>query len=135
MRYLVDANVVSEATRQEPDRKVLSWLINHELACAVNPIILGEIEFGILSLPSSKRRKNLQEWFRDGMRAFHVLDMDAATGAEWALLLAELRRKGRAMPIKDSLIAATARQYRLTVATRNVADYKFAGIDLVNPFA
>jgi predicted nucleic acid-binding protein len=134
VRYLVDANVVSEATRQEPDRKVISWLISNEVACAVNPIILGEIEFGILSLPSGKRRKNLQAWFREAVRAFRVLEIDAATGAEWALLLAELRRKGRAMPVKDSLIAATARQHQLTVATRNVADYKFAGVDLVNPF-
>jgi predicted nucleic acid-binding protein len=124
---------VSEATRQEPNRQVISWLISNELACAVNLIILGEIEFGILSLPSGKRRKNLQAWFRDAVRAFHVLEIDAATGAEWALLLAELRRKGRAMPVKDSLIAATARQHKLTVATRNVVDYKFAGVDLVNP--
>ncbi|BBO35396.1 PIN domain-containing protein [Lacipirellula parvula] len=135
MRYLVDANVVSEATRQEPDRKVMSWLVSNELACAVNPIILGEIEFGILALPSGKRRKNLQEWFCDAVRALQVLEMDAATGSEWAILLAELKRKGRAMPVKDSLIAATARQHKLTVATRNLADYKYAGVALVNPFA
>jgi predicted nucleic acid-binding protein len=48
--------------------------------------------------------------------------------------LAELKLQGRTMPIKDSLIAATARQYRLAVATRNVEDYRHAGITLVNPF-
>jgi toxin FitB len=39
------------------------------------------------------------------------------------------------MPVKDSFIAATARQHPLPVATRNVADYKLTGVDLVNPFA
>jgi predicted nucleic acid-binding protein len=38
------------------------------------------------------------------------------------------------MPIKDSLIAASALQHGLTVATRNVADYKLVGVKLVNPF-
>ncbi len=38
------------------------------------------------------------------------------------------------MPIKDSLIAATARQHRLTIATRNAHDYRYAGVALVNPF-
>ena len=32
-----------------------------------------------------------------------------------AVLLADLRRKGRSMPIKDSLIAATALTHDLTV--------------------
>lgn len=63
-----------------------------------------------------------------------VLDMDATTAAEWAGLLADLRRKGRAMPVKDSLIAATARQHGLTVATRNISDYSNAGVKLINPF-
>ena len=38
------------------------------------------------------------------------------------------------MPIKDILIAASARQHGLTIATRNLADYRYAGIKLVSPF-
>jgi len=135
VKFLVDANVVSEATRQRPESQVIDWLQENKGVSAVNPIVLGEIEFGILSLEAGSRRRRLQEWFKNAIRALHVLDMDAGTAAEWAALLAELRRKGRAMPIKDSLIAATARQHDLIVVTRNVADYKFAGVELVNPFA
>jgi hypothetical protein len=39
------------------------------------------------------------------------------------------------MPIKDSLIAATALAHGLTVATRNVRDFKKAGVKVVDPFA
>jgi toxin FitB len=49
-------------------------------------------------------------------------------------MLAALSRQGRSMPVTDSLIAATARQYDLTVATRNTRDYRHAGVRLVNPF-
>jgi predicted nucleic acid-binding protein len=38
------------------------------------------------------------------------------------------------MPVKDSLIAASALQHGLTVATRNVADFSNAGVAVVNPF-
>src|SRR6267143_3142174 len=41
----------------------------------------------------------------------------AETGLRWAELLAKLRASGRAMPIKDSLIAATALVHDLVVAT------------------
>jgi predicted nucleic acid-binding protein len=63
-----------------------------------------------------------------------ILDLDADTGRVWAGLLAEVRSKGRAMPVKDSLVAATARQHHLTVATRNTADFAHAGVKVVNPF-
>jgi predicted nucleic acid-binding protein len=134
MTFLVDANVLSEATRPRPDGSVLAWLSLNEAELAVTPIILGELQYGILSLPSGKKRERLLAWFAVGTRHLSVIDLDAETGRVWARLLAELRRKGRAMPVKDSLIAATARQHRLTVATRNTSDFAHAGIDLVNPF-
>jgi predicted nucleic acid-binding protein len=54
---------------------------------------------------------------------------------KWAQLLARLRAAGRAMPIKDSLIAATALVHRLTVATRNRAEFEKAGVGIIDPFA
>ena len=62
------------------------------------------------------------------------LDLDARAASACAGLLARLRRKGLAMPIKDSLIAATAIAHGLTVATRNTVDYRHAGVPLVDPF-
>jgi toxin FitB len=55
-------------------------------------------------------------------------------GLKWAELLARLRKTGKAMPIKDSLIAATAVVHGLAVATRNRADFLNAGVRIVDPF-
>ena len=134
MSYLVDANVLSEATRPEPSPSVMMWLRAHERELAVDPIILGEIRFGILLLAPGKRRQRLERWFEEGVRRLHCLAWEAETGLRWAQLLARLRSGGRAMPIKDSLIAATALVHDRTVATRNEADFRKAGVRIVNPF-
>ena len=134
MTYLVDANVLSEATKPVPEAKVLDWLRRNEREIAVDPIILGEIQFGILLLPKGKKRQRLERWFADGIGKIHCLSWEAATGLRWAKLLATLRSGGQAMPIKDSMIAATALVHGLTVATRNARDFSKAGAPVVNPF-
>lgn len=52
----------------------------------------------------------------------------------WAQLLADLRAEGNAIPIKDSLIAATALTHGLPIATRNRRDSEKAGIEIIDPF-
>ena len=134
MRYLVDANVLSEATKPRPDHGVIEWLRKNEREIAVDPIILGEVRFGILVLPAGKRRTRLEHWFDTGVKGILCLPWEAETGLRWAKLLAGLRASGRAMPIKDSLIAATALVHRLTIVTRNRADFEKAGVGITNPF-
>jgi predicted nucleic acid-binding protein len=132
--YLVDANVLSEATKTVPNTKVVAWLRKHEADLVVDPIILGEIRFGILLLPSGKRRRRLETWFDRGVAKIKCLPWNADTGLRWAKLLADLRSRGQSMPIKDSLIAATALFHGLTVATRNLADFHVAGVKVIDPF-
>src|SRR5215470_1206368 len=131
MKYLVDANVRSEPTKPSPDPRVVDWLRAHEADLAVDPVILGELRFGILILPKGKRRTALEQWFDTGARRLHCLSWDSETSMKWAELLARLRATGKAMPIKDSLIAATALTHGLAVATRNSADFVNAGVRIV----
>ena len=116
MTFLVDANVLIEPTKATPNQRCLEWLTRHEREIAVDPIILGEIRFGILLLAKGRRRRKLDQWFNAGVQRLHCLPWEAETGLRWAALLATLRQSGRAMPIKDSLIAATALVHGLTVA-------------------
>lgn len=134
MRFLVDANVLSEPTKPEPNENVVAWLTAHERDIAVDPIVIGELRFGILLLPKGKRRTALEGWFETGIQRLECVAWDADTGLRWAELLARLRSTGRAMPIKDSLIAATALVHDLTVVTRNRADFEKAGVAVLDPF-
>lgn len=42
----MDANVLSGATKPTPDVRVMAWFRHHERELAVNPFILGELEYG-----------------------------------------------------------------------------------------
>lgn len=134
MTFLVDANVLSEPTKSDPNPHVLSWLRQHESEIAVDPVIIGEIRFGILVMPKGKRRNRLERWFEAGVRRLHCVPWESDTGLRWAQLLATLRASGRAMPTKDSLIAATALVHGLTMVTRNRGDFAKAGVKIVDPF-
>jgi predicted nucleic acid-binding protein len=109
---------LSEPTKPAPDPGVVEWLRANEPDLAVDPIILGEVPFGILLLPKGKRRARLERWFAAGVQRFECLTWEAETGLRWAALLARLRVAGRGMPIKDNLIAATALVHDLVVATQ-----------------
>ena len=135
MTYLVDANVLSEPTRPGPNARVLEWLRKNERELIVDPIIVGEIRFGIHLLAAGRRRQRLEQWFEDGITRLHCVPWELATGLRWARLLADLRASGQSTPIKDSLIAATALAHGLAVATRNARDFKKARVKVVDPFA
>src|ERR1700728_4349312 len=129
-RFLVDASVISEATKHAPDERVGEWLAHNEPEVAVDPIILGEIRFGILQLPRGRRRSRMERWFEDGVQRLQCIPWEASMGLRWAELLATLRAKGRAMPIKDSLIAATALAHDLAIVTLNRRDFDAAGLGI-----
>ena len=135
MRFLVDANVLSEPTKPAPQLSVVRWLRLHERDMLIDAVILGELRFGILVLPKGRKRQKLEQWFAAGIQRLRCLPWDSETGLRWAGLLASLRTSGKAMPIKDSLVAATALVHGLTVATRNIRDFEKAGVNVVDPFA
>lgn len=134
MSVLVDANILSEGTKPRPTPSVLEWLTENADEIVVNAVIVGELLYGILALPEGRRRERLLEWFESGIDCLPLLPMDSGTARAWATLTAALKRSGRTMPLNDSLIAATALQHDLTIATRNTDDFRHAGVKTVNPF-
>ena len=52
-----------------------------------------------------------------------------------ARLRAEARKHGRTLHLPDALIAATAKENGLTLATRNVCDFDYLGVAVIDPWA
>lgn len=135
MKWLLDTNVLSEITKPQPSPKVEAWLRAEGNDAAIDPIVLGELRYGILILPRGARRSRLEAWFDAGAGRMHCLPWDKDTGLAWAALLAQLKSRALVMPLRDSMIAATAVAHKLTVVTRNVKDFSASGVPVLNPFA
>jgi predicted nucleic acid-binding protein len=131
---LVDTNILSEPQQKTPSLKVVDWLRANEATLYTSAIVIAELAFGIESLPTGPKRRRLEAWLRETMRRMRgrILAVNARVALEWGRLAVE--SKARPLPFRDSLIAATARRYKLTVATDNTRDFAHAGVKLVNPF-
>ncbi len=138
MKYLLDTNVISELMAKEPNTRIVQWLDQLEDdQIYLSVITIGEIRKGIAKLPESKRKQILEQWLvEDLLLRFdeQILPLGIDEMLTWGTLTGELAAKGVHLPAMDSLIAATALHHRCILATRNEADFKYAGIRIHNPW-
>ncbi len=136
MSLLVDANILSEVLRPKPDQRVVDFLANTPVSEQfLSVLTIGEIRFGVESLPAGKRRDRLQIWLENDLlvtMAGQILPLTLEVAEHWALLKAQA---GRTLPAIDSLIAATALHHDFDLVTRNTKDFANLGLRLVDPFA
>ena len=126
MRFLLDTNVLSELRRPTPDRKLVTWIVQNEAACAISDLIIGEFTKGAYFLPDGRKREQVLQWIEEIEQQFEdrVLMLDRSVLRVWGRLCGESEREeGRRLQVLDSLIAATAVAHQLTVVTRNVRDF------------
>ena len=131
--YLLDANVVSELRRAKPHQAVLNWIAAVPAdQLFLSAVTVGEIQAGIeiTREQDPAKAEELESWLERVVAAYGVLPMDAAAFRAWARLK---HRKSDTL-IEDAMIAATAIVHGLTVATRNVRDFRALEVDLVDPF-
>jgi predicted nucleic acid-binding protein len=132
-RYLLDTNVVSELRKPRPHGAVVAWLQSLDDAqLYVSAVTLGEIQACIEMTREQDPQKaqEIEAWLALVAGAYNVLPMDAAAFTAWARLM---HRKSDTF-YEDAMIAATAKVHGLTVATRNVADFRALGFEVFNPF-
>ena len=135
-RLLLDTNVLSEIGKPAPEPRVRSFL-QKQTNIFVSVISLHEIEYGIAVLPKGKRRAELETAMTGvvltlGKQILAVGEGEAKLAAQ---LRAEARQLGRVLHLPDALIAATAKENGLTLATRNVSDFDYLGVAVIDPWA
>lgn len=135
MSWLLDTDVLSESSNPKPDERVMAWLDTHESEAYLSTISIGEIVKGIELMQSGRRRKEIEAWFSrvEHWAGSRLLAPTNPVMREWGRLCAVNERKGRRLPVLDSLIAATAIAHGLTLVTRNTADYP-REVPLFNPW-
>lgn len=138
MKYLLDTCVISELVAKQPSEKVIDWIDNiDQESVYLSVITIGEIRKVIEKLPDSKRKVNLQQWLNDELRIRFrgkILGIDTDVMLLWGELTGRLESKGQKMPAMDSLITAIAIHNNCSLVTRNEDDFKYAGLNIVNPW-
>ncbi|HEX6766488.1 MAG TPA: type II toxin-antitoxin system VapC family toxin [Polyangiaceae bacterium] len=136
MNYLLDTNVVSEALRAKPNQAVAQFLSTlSEESAYLSALTLGEIRKGVEALANGPGKHRLRAWLEDDLRSRfegRLLSIDARVSDAWGRMLAGHRRPASAI---DGLIAATALVNDCTVVTRNVGNFTFQGLRVLDPFA
>ena len=136
-RYLLDTNIISDATKPVPSESLLAWMAEQvDADLFISALTIAEIRRGILEKPAGWKRNRLETWFAGSegppaLFAGRILPFDEKAAETWARLMAEGRARGRSRSALDTIIAATAEANACIVVTDNEMD--FAGVETLNP--
>lgn len=134
---VLDTNVVSEAMKPAPQPQVQAWLdLQVAETLYLSSVTVAELLFGIAAPPDGRRKQLLGEAV-DGLLALfadRVLPFDLAAAQRYAQLATLARAHGRGFPTPGGYIAATAASRGFIVASRDVAPFAAAGVDVINPW-
>ena len=135
---IVDTNIVTEMMKVAPAQVVVSWLNAQDSSkLFLTTITIGEIGYGLETLPWGKRRLQLEQGFEKVLtEAFggRILTFDEDAARHYGVIMGRRKEIGRPLSIPDGQIASIARAKGFAVATRNVRDFVECGVEIVNPF-
>jgi len=126
--YLIDKVVLSELRKPQRDSGLVAWFEQQRTTnLFVSVISIGEIERGI----ARQRTTNpgfvaaLATWLDRALTLYgeRILPLELKTTRRWGVLSAAIGNDSA-----DLMIAATALEHGLTVATRNVSDFEPTGV-------
>src|SRR5258708_31986139 len=134
---VVDTNVVSGLMRRSPSERVVAWVKDQPAReVYTSAVTVAEVLYGIERLPAGRRQEELRSTATEVFGAFadQVLAFDPAAAGQYALVVSHRERLGLPIEGFDAQIAAICRARGAKLATRNVADFRETGVDVINPW-
>ena len=128
--FLADTNVLSELVKKTPNASVMQWLQSVELL-STSAVTLEEAHFGLAWQPNA-RKLSLFNAIVQSLHAVYPITESIAQRA--GMLRGQFQAQGIIRSAPDMLIAATAQEHLLVIATRNVRDFTGCGVQVLNPF-
>jgi len=127
---LADTNVISEFVKSNPDAQVMRWLATVQ-SLAISAVTLEEAHFGLAWQPNARKLA----LFNGVLAQMHtVYAVSPSIAQRGGVLRGQFQAQGITRSAPDMLIAATAIEHQLVLATRNVRDFIGCGVQVINPF-
>lgn len=138
--WLLDTNVIAEVRGARPDPRVTSWIATQpEHLLYLSILTIAEYQKGIHHLPPGDKRRPRLERSVGALEARfsgRVLPVSNQIALRWGAISGEAKRlTGHSPEVIDTLLAATAIEHRLYLATRNAAHVIHSGAIFFNPWA
>lgn len=134
---LVDTNVWSENSKANGFRRVLDWIDANRDELWLSTIVVAEFRAGIragIENPAAiHKRGGLQSWLTslEATMVERTLPFDSGAAHVLGRLLIVKSQDNKML---DTLLAAQALSRNCPVATRNVRDFEWTGVKLINPW-
>ena len=133
-RYLIDTNVLSELARPAPEPHLVDWL-STLVRPATSALVCYELARGIERLAADKRKRFLESWLAELLRALETIPLDERSALAAARIERAAHQAGRSVEVRDLLIVATTQVEGCQLATRNVDDMRGLGVMVYDPFS
>lgn len=134
--FVVDTNIISETAKETPNPAVITWMKENADDLFLTSITVEELRFGEYMLPEGKRREALREWIDSLLFDYSesIFDFDARAANACAKFHELAIASGHTPTIEDLMIAGIAKTNNAVVVTRNIKDFEYLDLPLINPF-
>ncbi|WP_428395617.1 type II toxin-antitoxin system VapC family toxin [Lichenicoccus sp.] len=137
--WLLDTNVIAEIIRAGGSTRVKAWAASQDEATLYLSILtIGEYDKGITNLPDDDPRRTAFMASRDNLAARfgpRLLSVSDPIIRRWGAISGTVKRDtGHPPPVIDTMLAATALEHGLILATRNLRDVRLSGAALFDPW-
>jgi tRNA(fMet)-specific endonuclease VapC len=122
LTHLLDTSIYSQPIRDVPnDRVMMRWSEHPDSHVCISSIVHAEVLQGLIDRDSSKYWRRYRELLENH---YTILPFDTVVSETYSKLVVKLKQTGKPRPMADLMIAATAIQHGLILATLNVKDFK-----------
>lgn len=132
---ILDTNVCSELLKPTPNPTVLTWLQSLSETPRTTVITRAELLSGVALLPDGERKARLDKGIKQILSPLgDCLPVNSMAADYYATIIAKRHRIGHPISGFDALIAAITKVHDATLATRNIKDFQYLDLEIINPW-